>query len=189
MPSTRWGATLRVLLVALAGPGSVGCGHDASILPQMDVVVRARVALDTSFGPLPLIQVRESDSGGFFSVSAADRAHIYFRTPDQGLTKISPPEPAMSVSAIGVGGDSLWIGDDAGRRVLFWDRKRNHWHEVREPTVQPRGGTALIGVLANGDAVVVSAPTSMTAGTVTAYLVVVNRRSSTLIDRDRKSVV
>lgn len=182
VPPIRWVSTTRMVFVVLAGSGGFGCGPDGSTAPRMDVVVRDRIALDSSFGPPPLVQVRESGSGGFYSTSTTDRGRIYFRSADRRLTKISPPGSAMSVSTIGTRGDSLWVGDDAGRRVLFWDRKRNSWHEVLEPTVQPRGGAALIGVLADGAAIVVSAPESMIADTVTAYVVTVNRRSSVLID-------
>jgi hypothetical protein len=90
-------------------------------------------------------------------VLAAHRNQIRVVAGHRTIEVFEVPDKTLFVSNMGLLGDTLWIADDAGRRVmLFWLAERS-WSERIIPTVQPGSQPAVLGVLRGGAPISVSA--------------------------------
>jgi len=147
----------------------------------MEVVVRDRIPVDPSLGSPPSVLVRSAGSSGALIVAAVGGDRV-LQVQGGAWSVIAPPDSLLRVSNLGVLGDSLWIADDAARRVLVLSGSSVRHREILTPTIQPHSQPHVLGLLAEGVVVVESRPAPPVPDTLVALIAAVGTGDAMVID-------
>ncbi len=166
---------LFVLLASLAV-----CGSNDGNYVKWDVVVERRIPLEEPLPHQGPVLVRRGDSPGTLLVAGWGESRIFRIRRDGRWSEVALPDSTLRVANFGSTGDSVWIADDASRRVLILHRESPHYRSILVPTIQPGSQPHVIGVLSDGSVVVGSRP-DLTAGDTSVTLIVRVTSSGALV--------
>jgi hypothetical protein len=145
-------------------------------------VVRERLPVDTTAAPPPFYRLHSSGSNEAVVISGRNRGHVSLISAGRHGSAIRTPDSLLIVSNAGFLGDSIWIADDASRRLLFFNRTTRRWSEMLTPSLQVKAQTAVIGILADGAVIVASRASEASRDTVTTWLLAESVDSTFVID-------